>query len=55
MLQEEKDELSRSCQSHCKKFWSELDKYVGNAKQLDKTLNKHKLGLCGINGLKANN
>ncbi len=32
--------------SHCKKFWSELDKYVGNAKQLDKTLNKHKLGLC---------
>lgn len=41
--------------SHCKKFWSELDKYVGNARQLDKTLNKHRLGLCGINGLKANN
>jgi predicted metal-dependent hydrolase len=39
--------------SHCKKFWSELDKYVRNAKQLDKTLNKHRLGLCGINSLKA--
>ena len=29
--------------SHGKKFWKKLDKFVGNAKALDKQLRKHKL------------
>lgn len=31
--------------NHSKKFWAELDKYVGNAKQLDRQLKKHRLGM----------
>jgi predicted metal-dependent hydrolase len=31
--------------NHSKQFWSELDKYVGNAKELDEKLWKHRLGL----------
>ena len=34
--------------NHSKQFWSELDKYVGNAKQLDKKLKKHRLGLVTV-------
>ncbi|MCK4999855.1 MAG: M48 family metallopeptidase [Anaerohalosphaera sp.] len=30
---------------HSRKFWSELDKYVGNAKLLDRQLKKHCLGM----------
>jgi predicted metal-dependent hydrolase len=31
--------------NHSKKFWHELDKYVGNSKILDRELKKHILGL----------
>ena len=34
--------------NHSKQFWSELDKYVGNAKELDKMLGKHRLGLVAV-------
>ena len=34
--------------NHSKQFWSELDKYVGNAKELDKKLRKHRLGLVTV-------
>ena len=34
--------------NHSKQFWAELDKYVGNAKKLDKKLGKHRLGLVVV-------
>ena len=34
--------------NHSKEFWSELDKYVGSAKELDKKLKKHRLGLVAV-------
>ncbi len=34
--------------NHSRQFWSELDKYVGNAKELDKKLKKHRLGLVAV-------
>ena len=34
--------------NHSKKFWSELDKYVGSAKELDKKLKKHRLGVVAM-------
>ncbi len=34
--------------NHSKEFWSELDKYVGSAKELDKKLKKHRLGLVVV-------
>ena len=34
--------------NHSKQFWAELDKYVGNAKELDKKLKKHRLGLVAV-------
>ena len=34
--------------NHSKQFWSELDKYVGGAKELDKKLRKHRLGLVAV-------
>lgn len=38
--------LHTRIKNHSKKYWAELDKYVGgNAKKLDKKLMKHRLGL----------
>ena len=34
--------------NHSKQFWSELDQYVGNAKELEKKLRKHRLGLVTV-------
>ena len=34
--------------NHSKHFWCELDKYVGSAKELDKKLRKHRLGLVAV-------
>ena len=34
--------------NHSKNFWTELDKYVGNAKEIDKKLRKHRLGLVAV-------
>jgi hypothetical protein len=31
--------------NHSKRFWSQLDRFVGNAKAMDKQLRKHSLGL----------
>jgi predicted metal-dependent hydrolase len=33
--------------SHSRRFWSELNKYVDNARELDKQLHEHHLGTCG--------
>jgi len=38
--------LHTKIKNHSKKFWAQLDKYVGGkAKYLDKRLKKHRLGL----------
>jgi len=37
--------LHTRIKNHSRAYWTELDKYVGNAKQLDKQLKKHHLGL----------
>ena len=34
--------------NHSKQFWAELDEYVGSAKELDKKLRKHRLGLVTV-------
>lgn len=34
--------------SHSSRFWSEFDKYLANARQLNKKLNKHRLAFCGF-------
>ena len=31
--------------NHSRQFWAELDRHVGNARQLDRELKNHRLGM----------